>query len=109
MALLDRVKAGASQAVQKAQEAGKAGQAKLDEIQAKRQLDGLFRNLGAEVYAEHAGRSTQDTTATIERIYREIEAHEQEHGESSDEEDPEDGVPNNEASGDGPEGGYKLD
>ena len=105
MALLDRVKAGATQAVQKAQEAGKAGQAKLDEIQAKRQLDGMFRTLGAAIYAQHSGRATPDTAATIERMYREIAAHEDEHGESADQDDGADPEPGT----DGASGGYKLD
>jgi 2-keto-3-deoxy-L-rhamnonate aldolase RhmA len=104
MALLDRVKAGATQAVQMAQEAGKAGQAKLDEIQAKRQLDGLFRDLGAVMYAQHAGRSTPETTATIERLFSEIEAHEAEHGESPD--DPESDAKTSDGDN---EGGYTLE
>ena len=85
MPLFDRVKAQAAQAVQKAQEAGKAGQAKLDDMQAKRRLDSLFRDLGAAVYADHAGRGNTTTSADIERLYGEIEAHEEEHGEASTE------------------------
>jgi hypothetical protein len=82
MPLFDRVKSGAAQAVQKAQEAGKAGQAKIDEMQAARRLDALMRELGAAVYAQHAGRATDDD-ATIERLYSEIAAHEAEHGDDA--------------------------
>lgn len=83
MPLFDRVKSGAAQAVQKAQEAGKAGQAKIDEMQASRKLDGLFRALGAAVYSQHAGTASGDTAATIERLNHEIAAHEAEHGKDS--------------------------
>jgi len=83
MPLFDRVKAQAAQVAQKAQEAGKAGQAKLDEMQAKRKLDALFRDLGAALYAEHAGRGTAATAADSERLYAEIAAHEAEHGQAS--------------------------
>ena len=66
MPLFDRVKAQAAQVAQKAQEAGKAGQAKLDEMQAKRKLDGLLRDLGAALYAEHAGRGSAATAAEFD-------------------------------------------
>jgi hypothetical protein len=111
MPLFDKVKAGAAQAVQKAQEAGKAGQAKLDEIQAKRHLDDLFRDLGAANYAEHAGRATSDTAGEITRLYAEIAAFEAEHGEASTE--PEAGAADGPASpstpSSPPAGDFKLD
>jgi hypothetical protein len=111
MPLFDKVKAGAAQAVQKAQEAGKAGQAKLDEIQAKRHLDDLFRDLGAANYAEHAGRATSQTAADITRLYAEIEAHEAEHGQADTE--PEagaaDGSGSPSSSSEPPAGDFKLD
>jgi hypothetical protein len=96
MPLFDRVKAQAAQAVQKAQEAGKAGQAKLDDMQANRRLDALFRDLGAALYAEHAGRGNPTTTADIARLYGEIADHEAEHGEASAE--PEAGTPGTSAT-----------
>jgi hypothetical protein len=55
MALFDKVKSQAQDVAKRAQEAGRAGQAKLDELQAKRQLDGLYRDLGEAVYAERTG------------------------------------------------------
>jgi hypothetical protein len=79
MPLFDKVKAQATQVAQKAQEAGKAGQAKLDEVQAKRKADGLFRDLGAAVYAERTGTGGPDTTAEIDRLVEAITAHETEH------------------------------
>jgi hypothetical protein len=108
MPLFDRVKSGAAQAVQKAQEAGKAGQAKLDEIQAARHLDALYRELGAAAYAQHAGTGSSDTAATLERLYGEIAAHLEEHAadasatSASESDTPADG-------GSAPSGDFKLD
>jgi hypothetical protein len=82
MPLFDKVKAQATQVAQKAQEAGKAGQAKLDEVQAKRKADGLFRDLGAAVYAERVGRSDAGSATEIDRLVEAIKAHEAEHGEA---------------------------
>ncbi len=83
MPLFDKVKAQATQVAQKAQEAGKAGQAKLDEVQAKRKADGLFRDLGAAVYAERAGRGDATSAAEIDRLVEAIASHEAEHGQAS--------------------------
>ncbi|MGB9111478.1 MAG: hypothetical protein WCF24_01975 [Acidimicrobiales bacterium] len=79
MALLDKMKQQAAQVAQKAQEAGRAGQAKIEEVQARRQLDALYHDLGAAVYADHAGRGDQANTAEINRLYGEIATWEQEH------------------------------
>ncbi|HUY07635.1 MAG TPA: hypothetical protein VMU99_10280 [Acidimicrobiales bacterium] len=80
MPLFDKVKAQATQLAQKAQEAGKAGQSKLEDVQARRRADGLLRDLGAATYAEQSGRATDDTHAEIERLMGELSAHEAEHG-----------------------------
>ena len=56
MALFDKVKQQASQVAAKAQEAGKAGQQKLADAQAKRRADGMLRELGLAAYSEQAGR-----------------------------------------------------
>ena len=83
MGLMDKVKASASQLAEKAQEAGKAGQAKLDAVQAKRHADNLLHDLGAAIYAERTGRATPATEASIDRVVGELRQHEQEHGELS--------------------------
>lgn len=80
MALLDKVKAQASQAVQKAQEAGKAGQARLEDVQAKRQVDRLLRQLGAAVYAERTGQQPVDEAATTQLV-EQIKALQAAHGD----------------------------
>jgi hypothetical protein len=63
MGLLDKVKQGAGQALNKAQEGVSQGKAKLDEVQAKRQWEALLRNLGAAVYAEQRQGGPSDAVA----------------------------------------------
>ena len=70
MGLMDKVKAQAEIGLAKASEATKAGQEKLDQVNAKHKADGLLHDLGAAVYAEHVGRGTEATTADIERLER---------------------------------------
>lgn len=113
MALLDRMKQQAQQVAQKAQEAGRAGQAKLEEVQARRQLDALYRDLGAATYAQHAGRGNE---GEVERLYGEIAKWEQEHGSAPTEATPSTDAPSGGApsdstpSGDAPPSGdFKLD
>lgn len=81
MALLDKMKQQAAQVAQKAQEAGRAGQAKIEEVQAKRQLDALYRDLGAALYAQHAGRGDSQTSSEVDRLYGEIAKWEEEHAD----------------------------
>ena len=60
MGLMDRVREQAAQVAQRTaqatQEAAQQGKAKLDQAQAKRRADAMFRDLGAAVYAERTGR-----------------------------------------------------
>lgn len=80
MALIDKVKAQASQLAQMAQEAGKAGQAKLVDVQARRRADGLLRELGAAYYAQRCGNTSDEIHATIERLIGELTTFESENG-----------------------------
>ena len=80
MGLMDKVKASAEVGLAKATEAGKAGQAKLDAAQAKHRADGLLRDLGAAFYADHQGRSTDQTTQEAERLIGALQAYEAEYG-----------------------------
>ncbi|MDE3191467.1 MAG: hypothetical protein KGL94_11700 [Acidobacteriota bacterium] len=77
MPLFDKVKAQATQVAAKAQEAGKAGQARIEQAQAKREGDALLRRLGAAVYAKHTGSTPEDD---VEALVAAIAAHEEEHG-----------------------------
>ncbi len=76
MPFMDKVKAGAAQAAHKAQEAAKAGQAKIDQVQAKREQDAMFRDLGAAVYAQRSGTGNADTSAEIDRLVATLHDHE---------------------------------
>lgn len=61
----------------KMKEAGKAGQARLEQAQAKRQGDILLRRLGAAVYAQRTGSRAEDD---VDELVAAIRAHEAEHG-----------------------------
>jgi hypothetical protein len=80
MGLLDKVKAQATAATVMAKDAAQKGQAKLDEVQAKKTADGMLRDLGAAVFATRTGRSTPTTDADIDRLVTALQAHESEHG-----------------------------
>jgi hypothetical protein len=81
MGLMDKVKQQATQLAEKAQEGVQKGQAKVGELQAKRQADALLRDLGAAVYADKTGRGGSATVGETERLLAELRAHEAEHGE----------------------------
>ena len=80
MGFMDKVKSTAEAGMAKATEATKAGQEKLDQAQAKHKADGLLRDLGAAVFAEHAGRGTDQTKADAERLVTELQSYEAEYG-----------------------------
>ncbi len=80
MGLLDKAKAQATAATVMAKDAVQKGQAKLDEVQAKRTADGLLRDLGAAFYATKTGRATPSTDADIENLVAALQSHESEHG-----------------------------
>lgn len=105
MALFDKVKEQANQLAQKAQEAGKAGQAKIEDAQARRKSDAMLRQMGALVYAQRTG-STTDNDAEIDRLVGQLKAFEAEHGPitGDDAADP----PSAPGAADTPEGGFKL-
>jgi hypothetical protein len=80
MGLMDKVKAQATMAAQKAQEAAQQGKDKLDQAQATRRGDAMLRQLGAAVFAERTGRGGPDSQAKIEQLISEISAHERANG-----------------------------
>ena len=61
MGLLDKVKAQATAATEMAKDAAAKGQAKMNDVQAKKTADGMLRDLGAAFYATKTGRSTPST------------------------------------------------
>src|SRR5215467_1441508 len=88
MGLMDRVKGQAAQVAQKTaqvtQEAAHQGKAKLDQAQAKRRADAMFRDLGAAVYAERTGRGGTDTADKIERLVKALSEQEASQGLGDD-------------------------
>ena len=77
MGLMDKVKQQAGQALAKAQEGVNQGQAKLDQVQAKRQADALLRKLGAAYYARERTNGPQDP---IDSTMKELDEHVAAHG-----------------------------
>lgn len=76
MGLMDKVKQQAEQALAKAQQGVSQGQAKLDQVQAKRQADALLRNLGAAYYAKERSGGPQDAVDTAMKMLDEhVAAH----------------------------------
>jgi hypothetical protein len=80
MGLMDKVKAQASQAQAAAKEAAQKGQAKIDQVQAKRAADGMLRDLGVAFYAQHTDRGTANTQSDIDRLIEALQSHEQTNG-----------------------------
>ncbi len=76
MGLMDKVKQQAEHALQMAQQGVSQGQAKLDQVQAKRQADGLLRNLGAAYFAQQReGAPAAAVDAAIAAIDEHVAAH----------------------------------
>jgi hypothetical protein len=88
MGLMDRVREQAAVVAQRAsqatQEAAQQGKAKLDQAQAKRRADAMFRDLGAAVYAERTGRGGTDTADKIERLVKALSEQEANQGLGDD-------------------------
>ena len=104
MPLFDKIKAQAAQVAQMAQEAGKAGQAKIDQVQAKRQLDSLYRDLGAAVYAERNGDAGQ--AAEVDRLVGAITEHLVANGPGEDDAASDDATTTPPPSGEPPKATY---
>ncbi len=76
MGLMDKVKQQAEQALAKAQQGVSQGQAKFDQVQAKRQADVLLRNLGAAYYAKERSGGPQDAVdAAMKMLDEHVAAH----------------------------------
>lgn len=76
MAIVEKVRAQASHvastAQRGAQDAQRAGKEKISEVQTRRRIDGLLRDLGAALYAEEAGLATDHTSQEISRLVEEL-------------------------------------
>ncbi len=75
MGFLDKAREAAAQATVKAQQGVAQGQAKIDEMQVKRQADGLMRELGAAYYAqERRGGSPAAVSAALTAVDNHVAA-----------------------------------
>lgn len=83
MGLMDKVKEQASAAAQAAKEAAQKGQAKVDEMQAKKAADGVLRQLGLAVYLQKTDRATGSADGDIARYVETLKTYEAEHGSLS--------------------------
>ena len=80
MGLMDKVKAQATQIAEKAQEAGKVGQAKLEAVQARRKADALLAELGSIVFDSRVGRGTPGDEKRTAQLVEQLRQYEAEYG-----------------------------
>ena len=80
MGIMDKVRAQGTQLAQMAQETAREGKVKLDQAQAKRRADAIFRDLGAAVYAERTGRAGPDNKEKIDRLVEALSRQEADQG-----------------------------
>jgi hypothetical protein len=78
MGLMDKVKEGAKQAKDKAQQGVKAGQEKLEDSKLRKKINEWKEEIGGLVYAQRTGAGTPDADAEIDRLVGEITAAEHE-------------------------------
>ena len=104
MGLMDKVRAQGTQIAQMAQETAREGKVKLDQAQAKRRADAMFRDLGATVYAERTGRGTPDSQEKIDRLVDALSRQEASQGLG----DPDGSAPGDSAPGDSAPGESKT-
>jgi hypothetical protein len=79
MALLDKVKAQAEALADKAQHGVTQGKERIEDLQAKKHLDGLLRDLGEAV---HAHRRHDGTEANVDRALEAVDTHMREQSEA---------------------------
>jgi hypothetical protein len=80
MGFMDKVREQSTVLAQKAQETAREGKVKLDQAQAKRRADAIFRDLGAAVYAERTGRAGADNQEKIDRLVEALSRQEADQG-----------------------------
>ncbi len=80
MGLMDKVKAQATQLAEKAQEAGKAGQAKLEQVQARRKAGSQLEELGRINFEARTGRAAPGDEARATELVDQLRRYEAEYG-----------------------------
>src|SRR5262245_6223681 len=68
MGFMDKVMATAEKAAEKAQQGVQQGQAKMSEIQERKRMDTMLRELGVLTYLDGAGRGSEVLTAEMARL-----------------------------------------
>lgn len=86
MGFMDKVKEQASAAAAVAKDAAQKGQAKVEEVQARRVADGVFRQLGMAFYLQKTDRATSSAETDIAQYVATLQAYEAEHGPLTEEE-----------------------
>jgi len=84
MGFMDKIKEQATQAATKgaavAKDTAQKGQAKVDQVQAKRTVDGVLRQLGLAVYLQASERTSSTSDADIAKYVEQIKTYEDEYG-----------------------------
>ncbi len=80
MGLMDKVKEQAAAAASAAKDAAQKGQAKVDEMQARRAADGVLRELGLVVYLTQVDRAPANAESDIAAHIATLKEYETEHG-----------------------------
>jgi hypothetical protein len=80
MGFMDKVKEQANNAAAVAKDAAQKGQAKVDEVQAKRAADGVLRQLGLLAFLSQTDRAPATADADVARHVATLQSFETEHG-----------------------------
>ena len=80
MGLMDKMKAQATQIAEKAQEAGKVGQTKLEAVQARRKADALLSELGTIAFESRTNRGAPGDERRAEQLVEQLRQYEAEYG-----------------------------
>jgi hypothetical protein len=88
MGLVDRMRQQATQLAGMAQDAGKAGQAKLEALQARRRADDLLRDLGSITYGAEIDRVKDGDDHRRADLIEQLRQYEAQYGPLGDEPAP---------------------
>ncbi len=80
MGLMNKVKMQAGQLADKAQEAGKLGQAKIEALQAKKRVQNVLLEIGTITYQAHEGNSDSSDEQRLEELYKAVKEYEGSYG-----------------------------
>ena len=90
MGFMDKVKEQAAVVTAVAKDTAQKGQAKVEEVQAKRAADAVLRQLGLAVFLERTGRGSTTTEETVVGHVETLTAYESEFGDLKDAADDDD-------------------